>query len=173
MLQCVAVCCSVLQCVAVYCSVLQYVAVCCSVLQCAAVCCSVLQSTLDSLIRTSTVAPKNAQITLETPRTPLFIYNEVKLLCFCWTKPLEIQQKKISWRFKFDFPIRGRYGAMHACKSMFTLSCRVLGTLFRSLSLSLSLSRSPSLALSLALSLSRSLSRALSLSLSLQKAVLL
>ena len=43
MLQCVAVCCSVLQC-----SMLQYVAVCCSVeqlavLQCVAVCCSVLQ----------------------------------------------------------------------------------------------------------------------------------
>jgi len=33
MLQCVAVCCSVLQCVAVCCSVLQCVAVCCSVLQ--------------------------------------------------------------------------------------------------------------------------------------------
>jgi len=32
MLQCVAVCCSVLQCVAVCCSVLQRVAVCCSVL---------------------------------------------------------------------------------------------------------------------------------------------
>ena len=43
MLQCVAVCCSVLQCAAVCCSVLQCVAVCCSVLQCVAVCCSVLQ----------------------------------------------------------------------------------------------------------------------------------
>jgi len=55
-LQCVAVCCSVLQCVvatfhgketnesvAVCCSVLQCVAVCCSVLQCVAVCCRVLQ----------------------------------------------------------------------------------------------------------------------------------
>jgi len=45
LLQCVAVCCSVLQCVAVCCSVLQCVAVCCSVLQCVAVfavCCSVL-----------------------------------------------------------------------------------------------------------------------------------
>ena len=37
----VAVCCSVLQCVAVCSSVLQRVAVCCSVLQCVAVCCSV------------------------------------------------------------------------------------------------------------------------------------
>ena len=43
MLQCAAVCCSVLQCVAVCCSVLQSVAVCCSVLQSAAACCSVLQ----------------------------------------------------------------------------------------------------------------------------------
>ena len=43
MLQCAAVCCSVLQCAAVCCSVLQCAAVCCSVLQCAAVCCSVLQ----------------------------------------------------------------------------------------------------------------------------------
>jgi len=34
MLQCVAVCCSVLQCVAVCCSVLQCAAVCCSALQC-------------------------------------------------------------------------------------------------------------------------------------------
>jgi len=61
MLQCVAVCCSVLQCVvyvcectcrclfelsksniAEHCSMLQCVAVCCSVLQCVAVCCSVL-----------------------------------------------------------------------------------------------------------------------------------
>ena len=54
MLQCVAVCCSVLQCVAVCCSVLQCVevcrsvsqciAVCRSVLQCVAVCCSLMQS---------------------------------------------------------------------------------------------------------------------------------
>ena len=41
-LQCVAVCCSVVQCVAVCCSVMQCDAVCCSVLQCVAVCCSVL-----------------------------------------------------------------------------------------------------------------------------------
>jgi len=33
MLQCVAVCCSVLQCVALCCSVLQSVAMCCSVLE--------------------------------------------------------------------------------------------------------------------------------------------
>jgi len=53
-LQCVAVCCSVLQCVAACCNALQCFAtrkqaqnlrlqVCCSVLQCVAVCCSVLQ----------------------------------------------------------------------------------------------------------------------------------
>ena len=43
MLQCVAVCCSVLRCVAVCCSVLQCVAVCCSVLHCGTVWCSVVQ----------------------------------------------------------------------------------------------------------------------------------
>jgi len=43
LLQCVAVCCSVSQCVAVRCSVVQCVAVCCCVLQCVAACCSVLQ----------------------------------------------------------------------------------------------------------------------------------
>jgi len=41
--QCVAVCCSMLQCTAVCCDVLRCVAVCCSVLQCVAVCCSVLR----------------------------------------------------------------------------------------------------------------------------------
>jgi len=41
---CCSVCCSVLQCVAVCCSVLQRVAACCSVLQYVAVCCSVVQS---------------------------------------------------------------------------------------------------------------------------------
>ena len=44
MLQCVALCCSVLQCVAVCCSVLQCVAVCCSVLQRVAVCNVLLQT---------------------------------------------------------------------------------------------------------------------------------
>ena len=43
MLQCVAVCCSVLQCVVVSCSMLQCVAVCCSVLQCVAVFCRVFK----------------------------------------------------------------------------------------------------------------------------------
>jgi len=47
-LQCVAVCCSVLQCVAD--SVLQCVAVCCGVLRCVAVCCSVLSSAADSCV---------------------------------------------------------------------------------------------------------------------------
>jgi len=40
MLQCVAVCSSVLQCVAVRCSALRCVAVCCGAMQCVAVCCS-------------------------------------------------------------------------------------------------------------------------------------
>ena len=43
MLQCVAVCCSVLQCVAVCCSVMQCVAPCCSALQYVAVRCRMLQ----------------------------------------------------------------------------------------------------------------------------------
>ena len=43
MLQCAAVCCSVLQCVAVSCSELQCVAMNCTMLQCAAVCCNALQ----------------------------------------------------------------------------------------------------------------------------------
>jgi len=47
-LQCVAVCCSVVQCVAVCCSVLQCVAVCCSVLQCVA---AVMSVTCPSLVR--------------------------------------------------------------------------------------------------------------------------
>ena len=42
-LQCVAVCCSILQYFAVFYSVLQCVAVCCRVLQCFTVRCSVLQ----------------------------------------------------------------------------------------------------------------------------------
>ena len=40
MLQCIAMCCSVLQCVTVCCGMLQPVAVFCSMLQCVAVCCS-------------------------------------------------------------------------------------------------------------------------------------
>ena len=43
MLQCVAVCYSVVQCVAVCCSVVQCGAACCSVLQCGAACCRVSQ----------------------------------------------------------------------------------------------------------------------------------
>jgi len=58
MLQCIAVCSSMLQCVVAYCSVsmtlydlayymLQCIAVCCSVLQCVAACCSVLMTLYD------------------------------------------------------------------------------------------------------------------------------
>ena len=43
MMQCVAVCYSVLQCEAVWCRVFPYVAVCFSVLQCVAVWCNVVQ----------------------------------------------------------------------------------------------------------------------------------
>jgi len=52
-LQCVAVCRSVMQCVAVCCSALQCVAVCCSMLQRDAVCCSVLQCTHCTTLQTA------------------------------------------------------------------------------------------------------------------------
>ena len=51
--------------------------------------------------------PTNAKIALEPPRN-LSLNNEVKLPCFCLTKPLNIQQKWSSWRFKCEFPILGR-----------------------------------------------------------------
>ena len=75
MLQCVAVCCSVLQCVsgcvfehdrnmdtgawcvAVLCSMLQCVVVCCSVLQCVAVCCSVLVAVSLNMTEIWTLVP--------------------------------------------------------------------------------------------------------------------
>jgi len=56
MLQCVAVCCSVLQCVAVCCSVLQCLAVCYSVMQYVAACCSLLQFTVENEVRAGTLA---------------------------------------------------------------------------------------------------------------------
>jgi len=59
--------------------------------------------------------PKNAEIAFETPRTPLFTYSWVKLPCFYWTKPLGIYQKRRSWRFKGDFPTRGRCVSWHTC----------------------------------------------------------
>jgi len=51
---------------------------------------------------------QNAEITLGTPRTPLFTYIKVTLPCFCWTKPLKMQQKRSSWHIKCDFSIFGR-----------------------------------------------------------------
>ena len=52
--------------------------------------------------------PKNAQIALETPRTSLITYISFKLPCFYWIKPLNNQQKRSSWRFKWDFSILRR-----------------------------------------------------------------
>ena len=73
MLQCVAVCCSVLQCVAACCSVLQCVAVCCSVLQCVAVRCSMLQC----------VAVCCSVSQYVTPRIPACPWNLHDSLCIC------------------------------------------------------------------------------------------
>jgi len=72
-LQCVAVCCSVLQCVqcdAVCCSVLQCVAVCCSVcsvLQCVAECCRVLQSVAECCSVLQCVAARKSHTSTPHP----------------------------------------------------------------------------------------------------------
>jgi len=95
-LQCVAVCCSVMQCFAMCCSVdrepshtiatfkrtvsfcLEHlvhscVAVCCSVLPCGGVCCSVLQCVLESVMQYVTVCCGSLYIrTLPFGRTLLF-----------------------------------------------------------------------------------------------------
>ena len=87
-LQCVAVCCSVLKCVAVNsyntaststftiyqvcCSVLQCVAVCCSALQSVAACCSVLQCVTEccSVLQCVAVCCSVLQCVYPTPRQP-------------------------------------------------------------------------------------------------------
>ena len=81
MLQCVAVCCSVLQyvavrcsvlyCVLVYCSVLQCVAECCNVLQCVAACCSVLQCVLQCNLQYVAVSFSCPRYQANTPTTQL------------------------------------------------------------------------------------------------------
>ena len=106
MLQCVAVCCSVLQCVAesrkdfgpllsrparrllsvlqcaaVCCSVLQCVAVCCSVLQCVAVCCSVLQCRLGTFETTLPLQPHvhfrhKCRNSQKSPRHQVYYINQ-------------------------------------------------------------------------------------------------
>jgi len=112
-LQCVAVCCSVLQyvtafcknwnhlfgahlpqrtcaheamlqCVAVCCSVLQCAAVCCSVLQCVAVCCTVLQKTKPTLQRTHLKVPLHLKVVLFSERFLLF-YGSLTIWNFMHT----------------------------------------------------------------------------------------
>ena len=78
MLQCVAVCCSVLQRVAASCSVLQCVAVCCSVLQCVTVRRSALQCVeVTTLIR---VCSSFSVIKLRTLLGWLFWYDRALLV---------------------------------------------------------------------------------------------
>jgi len=55
---------------------------------------------------------KNGKIALETPRTPLFRHSEIEVPCFCWTKPLKIQQKRSSC-FKCNLSIFGRLARRH------------------------------------------------------------
>jgi len=74
LLQCVAVCCSVLKCVAVCCKVLQDVAVCCSVLQCVAVCCGVLQC-VAAYLRYSTPWKPRAEQLVFTPQPAPFFHS--------------------------------------------------------------------------------------------------
>ena len=80
--QCIVVWCSVMQCAAVCYSVLQCVAVCCSVLQCVAVCCSVLQCVavvLQLMLPMGGsigVPPKDGEIALQTPQTEFWVVRQ-------------------------------------------------------------------------------------------------
>ena len=89
LLQCVAVCCSVVQCGAVWCSVLQCVAVCCSVLQCGAVWCSVLQcvAVCCSVLQCVAVCGFGASWRWEDSKNPLqiaFLGNCTTITCESW-----------------------------------------------------------------------------------------
>jgi len=88
-LQCVAVCCSVLPCVwsilvpegrepAMCCSVLQCVAVCCSVLQCVAVCCSMLQCLVEFTVDSDA---KSSFATYAARKRALYIRKRALHIC--------------------------------------------------------------------------------------------
>ena len=75
-LQCVAVCCSMFQCVAVCCSVLQYVTVCCNMLQYVAVCCSVLQCVV-AVCKTSRVTTLRLHLQITSTYTTSFTMSHI------------------------------------------------------------------------------------------------
>ena len=117
MLQCVAVCCSMLNvrsnafcnlrpvCVAVYCSVFQCVAVCCSVLQCIAVYCILLQYVAPCRMCGPTLC----------------------MICaLCVTRPILSRSLYHTYTFSFSFSL--------------SMSCYLFVSLSLSFSLSLSLS---------------------------------
>jgi len=91
----------------VCCSVLQCVAVCCSVLQCVAVCCSACEMwnihTSAQEYRNGTWNATNSSLHAQLSwTTPLLL-----------AKPLQIQQRRSSWRFSCYFSILGRMCHMH------------------------------------------------------------
>jgi len=76
--QCVAVCCSMLQCVAVCCSVLQCVAVCCSVLQCVA---GLLLRCLLSLCAASRMWVRHQSVVIVPPERNLEFRRDTEMCC--------------------------------------------------------------------------------------------
>jgi len=70
-------------------------------------------------IHTCTYPPKNGEIAIETPQSPLVTYHYVRLPCFCQTKPTKPRQKKSSWRFRCDFSILGGYKYIYIHKYVY------------------------------------------------------
>jgi len=132
LLQCVAMCCniillhsrsidtlikglntSVLQCVAVCCSVLQCVVVCCSVLQCVAVCCSVLQyHTVAFAILWHANKRKGRKITLEILSGCgwIWTFNSFDVFCCILISYIILNTSDVRWihliygcRMNFEF----------------------------------------------------------------------
>jgi len=70
--------------------------------------------------------PTNAEIALETPRTPLFTYTSIKLPCFSWTKPLKTQRKGC-WcgrnLITKNLLVRFEWGTSHIWMSHVTSKC--------------------------------------------------
>ena len=84
MLQCAAVCCSVLQCAAVCCSVLQCAAVCCSILQYAAVCCIVgCGASCQKAITFSPLAKMNIKEKIHRQSLHDYFFSSWSLVCGC------------------------------------------------------------------------------------------
>ena len=59
-------------------------------------------------------------------------HTQVSSPCFCWTKPLKIQQKKSSWRFKCGLTIFGWKDGFHSSVYMYVY--RVYMYVYRNIS---------------------------------------